>query len=194
MPYRKTNFEKGYYYHLFNRGANRENIFCERDNYHFLLEKIKLYCEKDKVAMIAYCLMPNHYHFLLRQDDDTSLSVFMHSVFGSYTKAFNKKYQRTGTLFEDRFKSILIDSEEYLTHLCRYIHRNPIDGKKPLVDEISQWPFSNYLDWIGARNRNLVDRDFIQEHFTWVETYKDFVFEYEPDEKVVKKLEKYLFD
>ena len=105
--------------------------------------------------------MPNHYHFLLRQDSDIPISTFIQRIFNSYTKAYNKKYERSGTLFEGRFKAIHVDKEGYLLHLCKYIHANPV--KALLVEAPEEWEFSNYPEWVGERNGTLIDKDFVDE-------------------------------
>jgi len=194
MPYRRTEFKKGYYYHIYNRGVNGQKIFREADNYRFLLQRVREIFARDCIVPIAYCLMPNHYHFLLRQDSDIPISKSIHSVFNSYSKAFNLRYNRSGTLFEDRFKSILVDKEEYLIHLCRYIHCNPVGGKKPLVLNLEQWTYSNYPEWIEVRNGELVDREFIRTYFPTREDYKEFVFDYHPSERLMEELGVYFFD
>ena len=169
----KTIFEVGNYYHIYNRGCNKENIFWEHDNYIFLLNNINKYSEAFSITVIAYCLMPNHYHLLVRQDSNHPISTFIQRVFNSYTKAINKKYKRSGTLFEGKFHSIQIDIENYLIHLCRYIHRNPIKAK--LVDSVGKWENSNYHEWIGIRNGKLFDKNFILERFGSISNYIDFV-------------------
>ncbi len=146
------------------------------------------------ITVIAYCLMPNHYHFLLRQDGETSIADCIQAIFNSYTKAFNKMYHRTGTLFEGRFQSKYIDKDSYLIHLCRYIHRNPIDGKKPLVSALEDWPYSNYLEWIGERNGSLISQEFTESYFSNPDEYSQFVNDYTPPKKTDDGLKSYLFD
>jgi hypothetical protein len=102
----------------------------------------------------------------------------MQAVFNSYSKAFNKMYNRSGTLFEGPFKAVLIDNDAYLLHICRYIHRNPLDGG--LVYSLEDWPFSNYMEWIGRQDSILVDRGFIEENFSSPEEYINFVVAYKP--------------
>ena len=97
-------------------------------------------------------------------------------VFNSYTKAFNRRYGRSGTLFEGPYRAIHVDRDSYLLHLCRYIHANPV--KHGLVSDLAQWPYSNYLDWIGARNGGLIDRAFVQECFPVTGSYRQFVLDY----------------
>jgi len=181
MGIRKTKFAKGNYYHIYNRGCNKENIFFDENNYLFLLNKFKKYKDDFNISIIAYCLMPNHYHFLLRQNSDFSISGYIQRIFNGYTKAINKKHERSGTLFGSKYQSILVDKENYLIHLCRYIHRNPVDAK--LVLDISDWKYSNYHEWIGNREGSLFDKEFILERFGTIISYKNFV----DDEKLYKK-------
>ncbi|MFQ5675871.1 MAG: transposase [bacterium] len=192
MAQRKVNFYKGNYYHIYNRGANRESIFRSEENYLFLLKRFGKAALEKSITVIAYCLMPNHYHFLLRQDGETIISDLMQETFNSYSKAFNKMYNRTGTLFEGPFKSIHIDKDNYLTHLCRYIHRNPLEAG--LVTDLEKWSFSNYLEWIGERSGRLVDLAFIEFYFKTAEAYREFVFDCSIDKKKPGDLSNYFFD
>ncbi len=89
----------GYYYHVYNRGCNRQPIFANAGNYLFLLRRAKSFLVDYPLSVIAYCLMPNHYHFLLRPEEDGALSRFIQRLFNSYTQAFNKQQGRSGTLF-----------------------------------------------------------------------------------------------
>jgi len=176
MPSRNTQFIAGGHYHVYNRGAGRQEIFYEKDNYLFLLRRLKKYAGMLHIAVIAYCLMPNHYHFLLRQDGEQPVRLLLQRIFNSYTKAFNLRYGRTGTLFEGRYKAIHVDEDGYLLHLCRYIHANPV--KDGLASRLEEWPYSNYLEWIGTRNGTLVDQAFAREHFPAGEAYASFVLDY----------------
>ncbi len=192
MARRKVNFYKGSYYHIYNRGANRESIFRSNENYLFLLRRFGEALAGKSIAVIAYCLMPNHYHFLLRQDGETIISDLMQETFNSYSKAFNKMYNRTGTLFEGPFKSIHVDKNNYLIHLCRYIHRNPLEAD--LVNNLTEWPFSNYPEWIGKRSGRLVDLALIKSYFMTAESYREFVLDCSIDKKKPGDLSNYLFD
>ncbi|MBN1480284.1 transposase [candidate division KSB1 bacterium] len=188
MSRRITQFEKDHYYHAFNRGANRNNIFYESKNYIYLLHKIKKAIQRYDLTIIAYCLMPNHYHFLIRQNGDSTISAFIQHLFNSYSKGFNKVYNRAGTLFEGKFKSTEIYDEPQLLHLCRYIHRNPIDCKKPLVDNLLEWCYSNYLEYIHERAGGIFDENFLKKHFPTDKDYIKFVMD---EEAVKKQNEKY---
>jgi REP element-mobilizing transposase RayT len=101
MPYARKDlltWQKGMYYHIYNRGISKSPIFREEGNYLFVLRKIKEVCRENQLSLIAYCLQPNHYHFCTRQDGDHPAGNLPQLVFNSYTKAYNKKYGHSGTL------------------------------------------------------------------------------------------------
>ncbi|MDJ0735713.1 MAG: transposase [Nostocaceae cyanobacterium] len=98
MPRRRISLESGNFYHIYNRGNNRENIFLERENYLYFLKLVKLHLITNAVDILSYCLMPNHYHFLVYLRDET-LSNAMKSLSLAYTKAINKRCNRSGVLF-----------------------------------------------------------------------------------------------
>lgn len=183
-------WQAGMYYHIYNRGARRLTIFREPTNYLMVIRKIKEYSQANDIAMIAYCLEPNHYHFLCRQDGDVPAGIVPQSVFNSYTKAYNKRYDQSGTLFEGRFRAKPVQSLPHLLHLCRYIHANPV--KDGLIADPADWPYSNYLEWIGKRNGTLVDREFIERHFATPKDYQLFVHEYLKSRQLPEDVKKYL--
>jgi len=192
MPYRGDVFAAGHYYHIYNRGAGRGLLFFNPGNYEYCLRLVKKHHESYGVALIAYCLMPNHYHFLLRQESDQPLSKFINVLFNAYVQAVNKQQQRSGTLFEGRFRHVWVDREEYLMHLCRYIHLNPV--KASLVSKPEDWPYSNYLEWIGQRAGTLKDKVFIRSRFPMSESYHSFVADWQSEEISRDLIEKYVWD
>lgn len=188
----KDPFLKGNYYHIYNRGCNKENIFFNDQNYVYLLRKIKTSINQFGVAVIAYCLMPNHYHFLLRQETELPLSRWIQWLFNGYVQAVNKQQERSGTLFESKARHIWVDRDSYLLHLARYIHINPLVAN--LVSKPEKWLYSNYLEWTDQRNGNLVDKEFIKSYFPESNDYKDFVIDYAVENKLVEQLQKYYLD
>lgn len=176
MPRRDITFEQHHYYHIYNRGAGRHNLFIEEDNYLYVLRQMKKYLKEFGLIIIAYCLMPNHYHLLIRQDSQIPAGELPKRIFGGYSRAVSRRYQWTGTLFEGRFKARHVDNDNYLRHLCRYIHANPV--KDGIVQHIEEWPYSNYLEWVGLRQGKLVDYLFIQEMFGDGFDYEGFVKDY----------------
>ncbi|HEY4692239.1 MAG TPA: transposase [Bellilinea sp.] len=165
----------GCYYHFYNRGHDRSPIFRENENYLFVIRQVKKYSASLQLTIIAYCLMPNHYHFLVRQDGEFPAGLLPQRVFNSYSKAYNQWYNHHGTLFEAPYQVKLVQQDAHLLHLCRYIHYNPL--KDGLVANLSEWPYSNYLEWIGDRNWALIDSEFILDNFDSSKKYQAFVLE-----------------
>jgi len=192
MPYRKKDFFPGGYYHIYNRGANRAPIFFSNENYTYCLKLIRKSLSKHDVTIIVYCLMPNHYHFILRQNAEDDIANFIRDVFNPYVQAVNIQQHRKGTLFEGRFKHILIEKDEHILHLCRYIHLNPVKAR--LVSSPEFWLFSNYLDWIGEREGTLTDLDFMVSNFQNGDNYRDFVMEYLVEKNLERKIWKYILE
>lgn len=186
MPYRKVAFRSGEYYHVYNRGNNNQSIFFERENYLYFLHQLRKYLVTDAVDIVAYCLMPNHYHLLVYLKSD-KLSGLMQPFALSYTKAINKRYMRVGSLFQGRFKAAHIDRNEYLLHLSRYIHLNPVAAG--LRRRAEDWEFSSYREFIGLRNGTLPKPDIVLSQFPSPEAYRQFVEAYiDSDRKVIEHL------
>jgi putative transposase len=172
MPRRARNLEPGNYYHLYNRGNNRQNIFFERDNYLYFLRQFRHYVADTTVQVVAYCLMPNHYHILIYLQED-SLSAAMHRFTMSYTKAINRRYQKCGSLFQGRFQTLHVGSDDYLLYLTRYIHLNPV--KAGFVVKPEDWEFSSYHEYTGIRQGTLPNTDYVYERFGTQQDYRQFV-------------------
>jgi len=189
MPRRVIPFLPNQYYHFYNRGNNRQTVFFEQDNYLYFLRGVKKYlCAQ--VDILAYCLMPTHYHILGRVKQQQTSEVFktsevsvsrnvslaMQKLGISYTKAINKRFSRVGALFQGQFQSKPITTYSHLLNLCVYTHANPVKDGLVLLPE--DWEYSNYLEWMGMRNGKLVNREFIRENFGTPEEYKKLVMEY----------------
>ena len=128
MPARIVTFARGYCYHVYNRGSEKRTIFQSHRDYTKFLARTKDNAKKYAIDVLAFCLMPNHFHFLLRQTFDAPLVLFMNALQLGHAKYFNTKYTRVGPLFQGRFKARLVESDEYLLQLSAYIHRNPVAG------------------------------------------------------------------
>ena len=141
------------YYHIYNRGVNKARIYYDAEDYAVFLNLLRRYLDADptkdkkgreytslygQLELLAYCLMPNHFHMLIYQIDREAMTKLMRGVATSYSAYFNKKYHRKGPLFQERFKASMITSDGYLEHISRYIHLNPIDIRSP---------DSSYLDY-----------------------------------------------
>ena len=117
--------------------------------------------------------MPNHYHFLLKQETDITISKYIGVLFNAYVQAVNRQQRRSGTLFQGRFYHTLVTDESYLLTLCRYIHLNPV--KAGLVKRPEQWLFSNYEAWTDLDNGAVPDDDVIRRYFPKPGEYRRFV-------------------
>ncbi|MFQ5639783.1 MAG: transposase [bacterium] len=138
----KPKFVVGNDYHALNRGNEKQAIFFERENYPFFLRRLKDALQKHSTELLCYCLMPNHFHLVLKEIIENGISSVMLSLQTSYAKAINKRYNRVGHLFQGPFKHIHIDRNEYLLHLSRYIHFNPAEAG--LVSKPEDWEFSSF--------------------------------------------------
>ncbi|WP_434222163.1 transposase [Limnospira platensis CENA597] len=173
MPRRQIVFETGHYYYIYNRGNNHPIIFFTQDNYIHFLRLIRKYLVESNVAdIIAYCLMPNHYHLLVYFKQNC-FSEVMQKFSLSYVKAINKQYDRVGGLFQGRFQAIAVDNDEYLFHLTRYIHFNPV--KANLVKKPEDWEFSSYPEYLQLRGGTLPKIDGVRSLFNSVNDYRSFV-------------------
>jgi len=192
MPYRGDAFAPGHYYHIYNRGVGKGLLFFNPGNYEYCLRLIKRYGQRYGATIIAYCLMPNHYHFCIRQETAQPLSKFINVLFNAYVQAVNEQQGRSGTLFEGRFRHVWVAREEYLVHLCRYIHLNPV--RAGLVSQPEEWPYSNYQEWIGHRAETLKDEAFVRGLFPPPEAYRRFVADYRDEVKARESIQRYVWD
>ena len=161
--------EETYFYHIFNRGNNKQTIFKEGENYfHFLkLTKKHLLPIAD---IYCYCLLNNHFHFLVRIKENTEKpSQHFSNLFNAYSKAFNKKYNRVGSLFQRPFKRIRITEEKYLRQLILYIHLNP--ENHGIVENFEDYPYSSYKSMLSKKPTDLKRLEVI-EFFDTIENFK----------------------
>ncbi|MDR8391600.1 transposase [Aliifodinibius sp. S!AR15-10] len=159
------------WYHIYNRGNNRANIFFENENYIFFLEKIRKHwlshCE-----IAAYCLMPNHFHFLVKIKESYTqgqLNKRIAITLRSYTQAINRSFDRTGSLFEESTKAKCLSKGKSVKNynyplIClHYIHQNPLRAK--LVNQLREWRFSSFPDLAEFRNGSLPAKDLVYQYF-----------------------------
>lgn len=138
------------WHHVFNRGAAKQPVFLADKDRNVFLNQLGEACETFDLECHGYCLMGNHYHLILHTRR-ANLSDAMRSLAGKYTKYFNHEYQRDGALFRGRFRSILLDADEYLLTLSRYIHLNPVKDGNAKTPEAYRW--SSYSAYIGTAKR-----------------------------------------
>jgi len=168
----------GALYHITARGNAKGNIFLNKDDFNDFLTILCKVTKRYHLLIHSYCLMHNHYHLLL-ETPEGNLSQGIRQLNGTYTQYFNKKYQRVGHLLQGRFKSILVEKENYLLELSRYIALNPLRAN--LVEDPKDWPYSSYPQAIGiAKKIPCLFPDWILSQFgpdkkSAIISYQEFV-------------------
>ncbi len=206
-------FAAGEYYHIYNRGNGKQDIFYDDQDHLNFLKRLKIVLGLTKMpfvrgqraslsrmqalpnnafTVVSYCLMPNHFHILLRQNSIVPVSKLLLKVCSSYSKYFNKKYQRVGHLFQDQFKAVHIDNDSHLLWLSAYIHNNPVVSG--VVEKLEDYPWSSYLDYIGKRQGTLIGTTIVMEQFSSPEEYAKFVNQSFGEIRRRKDLEAFLLD
>lgn len=163
-------FEDGAFYHVYNRGNHKQQIFLQKKDYERFLEKVKFYKEKYPLKIISYCLMPNHFHFLIQQLAPNAISQFFSNLCNSHSRYFNIKYETVGHLYQGRFKAKRVDKDEYLIYLSAYIHLNPTDlfaflPKDELMTQLKLYNWSSLPAYLSKQSDNLVDPNPVLDFF-----------------------------
>jgi len=190
----KSYVENGYY-HVYNRGVEKRLIFLDEQDCKVFLRYIKLYLSpldelknldidginrfirqnlSQEVDLLCFALMPNHFHLLIKQHTKDGLVKFMRRLITSYVMYFNKKYIRVGSLFQNKYKACLIENDDYLLHISRYIHRNAWD----IVSDIDFMKYSSYPYYLGFQHASWVKPQEVFSYFNNDRkdySYKSFV-------------------
>lgn len=215
----RLRFVNNQIYHVYNRGVENRKIFLDEDDYfrfiHNLFEfndtepALNLYYKsyeirshkigierkrgsrKLLVRILAFCLMPNHFHLLLEQRQDSGISEFIRKLGIGYAMYFNQKYRRVGGLFQGRFKAVLVNQDTHFIHLPYYIHLNPLDlvarewrkgelnDYKKAMDFLENYRWSSFLDYIGKNNfPSVTQREFLMKFFNGPQEYKKQITEW----------------
>jgi putative transposase len=144
----------GYPHHVIQRGNNRQALFVSKDDYEKLLALLEEFAKKFSVAIHAYVLMSNHFHLLATPESADGVPKMMQALGRSYVRYFNDRHQRTGTLWEGRYRSTLIQAERYLLACMVYIDLNPV--RAGMAADPAEYPWSSYLYYVGRRADRLV--------------------------------------
>ncbi len=175
MPRRRATFVSGEFYHLYNRGALQAPLFYDDYSYRLFLEIAYSKASALGVTIVAFCLMPNHFHFLIRVEPGGNVQEWIKALCQIFSLKINRRYHRSGTSFQNRFQSVHIDKQQYLQQVCRYIHANPVVAG--ISRSAEMWQYSDYSEWIGQRQFYKIDREFVQSQFPSAAQYKQFVEE-----------------
>jgi len=225
MPYRNIVFANNEIYHTINRGVAGENIFLNKRDYSRFFDCINFYKhgpalsfshysqlpkeEKEKFAaelksksdsmveILAYCFMPNHFHFILRQLRDNGIKTFMSNLQNSYARYFNIKNERDGSLFRAMFKAIRVETEEQLAHLSRYIHLNPSSAYLVDTKKLKTYIWSSFPEYISKREAKLSNPEFVLnlDYFKGdSELYKNFTLNHADYQRELQKIKKLVLE
>ena len=199
-------FRENSYYHIFNRGVEKRPIFLDGDDYqlfqHYLftyLRPIEEVLEKEsdtplrlidkslsgELELLAYCLMPNHFHLLLKQKSRDAVPRLLKQLTNAYTYYFNQKYQRVGALMQGRYKAAQVNDEKLLIHLMRFIHLNPLSERLPGSLDTYRW--ASYREYLGNEAELPVSKGKILNYFPSVGAFKGF---HEDQKDYIRSLEK----
>jgi putative transposase len=200
MPYRTTFFAAGQVYHVFNRSIDHQTIFATNRNYQRLIELIEFYRYKQPIrfshykrltnikkeeyditisyqepllSILSYCVMPNHFHFLVEAKTDAGISYFMKNIQHAYSNYYNVLNKRYGPLFQGMFKAVLIETDEQLLHVSRYIHLNPTTAYIIKAEKLPTYQWSSFKDYISPTT-SFVDTSKVLPFFKTPEKYKAF--------------------
>jgi REP element-mobilizing transposase RayT len=178
-------------YHVINRGVERRRIFGVDRDYEKFLRFCHMLGNRYAVSLYAYCLMPNHYHLLIRTRK-ANLREFMQELNGQYSQHYNRRCGRVGPLFQGRYKGVVVQAEEYGTRVARYIHMNPV--KASLVDRPEDYRWSSYRAYVEKGRAWLVDTDFLYGFYRGTQAMKREAFrretvegangEYDPEKRL----------
>jgi putative transposase len=217
---RKTEFTNNEYYHIYNRGVDKREVFMDEKDYERFLTCLILLNDKKEGAMLqwrdyqrlnpkakplefqrfrldeesrlveitAYCLNKNHYHFILKQIEEKGIEKFMQKLGTSYTMYFNQKYKRSGSLFQGVFKSVHIDSNDYLLYLSAYVNENNFIHK---YSKRRFWKYSSFPEYLGYPVEEICVKDVIMGQFKNKDDYQKFSnnnAEYMKDKKEMEKM------
>ncbi len=198
MPskYVVRNYTEGGIYHIFNRGVEKRKIFMSSQDYRIFMYYIFVYTAplpkvltsypnhpfrlqqknlSNEVEILAYCLMPNHFHFLLKQNTKDGITKFMKQMTNAYTEYFNKKYKREGGLMQGKYKAAEVESDKILLHISRYIHLNPVVAG--LCEKVNDYPWSSINEFVENKEI-LCHIKSVLEQFSSSKKYESFVLDH----------------
>ena len=188
------------FYHFYNRGINKQIIFHDDDDKEFFINLLARYLAPEsvidqhgniyktynnKLELLCYCLMDNHFHLMFYQNEKGVLKDYMQSIANSYIRYFNTKYERRGPLFESRYKSSLIETQPYLEHITRYIHLNPKDWQT--------YKYSSLPYYLNEESPEWFKPEKILELFDG-ESYLEFMKDYEDHKAMLDEIKYELAD
>jgi len=184
MRVNASDFLPGRYFHIYNHAAQGLQLFRDSADYRICLRIIHDYLDSPDFSMISFCLMPNHYHFFIRQNGECPIYLIMNKIWFRYSRYYNKKYEGHGSIFAGKSQHKTVESDNYLLSLTAYIHLNPMNAG--LVHSPGEWEWSNYREWAGLRKKYLCDHAIVDAYFSRSEDYQRQVEAIAGDKHIAK--------
>jgi len=224
MPGRKEPLVTGEIYHIFNKGISLQPTFTSIKEFKRAIELARYYqninpplrysqfiilsnerrsqileeLSRKKeflIEIICFCLMTNHFHFIVKQIEEGGISKFMSQFTNSYTRYFNVKHKRNGPLFQGKFKAVRVETEEQLVHLSRYIHLNPYSSYVVrTLKELKKYPYSSLPEYLGKSQTGFCNKEIIFSYFRYPKLYQKFVFDQADYQRRLEKIKHLTLD
>ncbi|MDO8461065.1 MAG: transposase [bacterium] len=218
MPLRTIPLVTGQFYHIFNRGINKQPIFFGIRDYNRVMEILPFYSfanltlrfskflllshdqrndfweslqkqNKKLIEIISFCFMPNHFHLLLIQKMDNGISKFMSNFQNSYTRYFNTKYKKLGPILQGQFKAVRVEDDNQLLHLSRYINLNPYSSfVVKEINDLLRYPWSSFSEYTGESKSTICNKKPVLSHFKNIKEYEKFVLDQASYQRELEKI------
>jgi putative transposase len=165
MPNKPRNIYPNNFYHVYNRAVEKRTIFYTEKDYEYFVNKMLYFKEKTDIKILAYCILPNHFHFLLKEPESTSkvnfpaIAKFISILANSYTKYFNLNKDHSGRIFQGPFRSKLVADDNYLQILINYINLNHIKHK--ITKKPNDWFYTSHHNYLVQKKEKIVDKDYL---------------------------------
>lgn len=214
MPLRKVILATGEIYHIFNRSIHGTPVFDNKRAINNFLETARFYLSstplvkfsvyrksknshppdlsKPLVKIIAYCLMPNHFHFILLQNRDYGIKIYLQKLINSYSHYFNLKNEQKGPLFEGPFRAVRVETKEQLLHLSRYVHLNPVTAY--LSETPADYLYSSFRAYLGEDFPLPIETSMILSYFSSAKKYEEFILERKEYQRGLDKIKHLLLE
>ncbi len=220
---RNVVFAQNQIYHVFNRGIEKRATFLDKREYERALLTLDFYRYKGNplglaktlqlnkeeresllnklkkegkkiVSLLSYCFMPNHFHFLLKQNEDGGITKFLSNFTNSYTRYFNTKHKRIGPLFQGTFKAVRMEDDDQIIHVSRYIHLNPVTSYVVKEKGLDDYSWSSFPEYLGREEANICEKELVLSSFVSPTKYRKFVYDQVEYAKSLGKIKHLIMD
>ncbi|MDD5749989.1 MAG: transposase [Patescibacteria group bacterium] len=181
MATKPRDIKANYFYHVYNRATDKKTIFYTEKDYEYFINKVVFFKEKTNIKILAYCILPNHFHFLLKEPEtsdnpsgwNSQISRFISLLSNSYTKYFNLSRDHSGRIFQGPFKLKLVNDDNYLKILINYINLNHLNHK--ISRQAGDWHYSSHQNYLNQTKSKLIDKDYLIDFKEYAQGFKSYI-------------------